>query len=85
VPADKAGELVPYLKELRVLAMNQEGYIGGETLRSFEDPEKYMVISTWQSIEDWKNWFANPSRNEIQDKIDQLLGQKTEYEIYQYR
>ncbi len=85
VPADKAGELVPYLKELRVLAMNQDGYIGGETLRRYDDPEQFLVVSTWQSIEDWQNWSGNEERTAIQGKIDDLLGSKTEYEIYQYK
>ncbi|MFO8084623.1 MAG: antibiotic biosynthesis monooxygenase family protein [Desulfobacterales bacterium] len=85
VSSDKILDLMPYLKQLRVLAMNQEGYIGGETLKRIDDPEEFLVVSTWQSMDHWDAWFKNPQRNELQQKIDALLGNKTEYSIYVYQ
>jgi len=41
-----------------------------------------MVISTWRSVEDWNEWVNNPKRMSIQNEIDQLLGEETEYAIY---
>ena len=81
---EKLVELIPYLKDLRGLAMNQDGYIGGETLKRIDDPEELMVVSTWQSLEHWKSWFENPERKNLQEKIDSLLGAKTEYAVYSY-
>jgi heme-degrading monooxygenase HmoA len=43
-----------------------------------------LVISTWQTSEDWEKWFQSPERKEVLSKIDALLGGKTEYEIYHY-
>lgn len=40
-----------------------------------------MVISTWRSAEDWNAWVNNLNRNEVQTKIDGLLGQETDYAI----
>ena len=77
-------ELAPLLKQLRVLAMNQDGYVSGETLQRVDDPNECLVISTWQSIDDWRTWVLNKERVEIQNDIDSLLGEKTEYEIYNY-
>lgn len=77
-------ELAPLLKQLRVLAMNQAGYVSGETLQRVDDPNECLVISTWQSIDDWRAWVLNKERVEIQNDIDSLLGEKTEYEIYNY-
>ena len=85
VPQEKAADLMPYLKQLRVLAMNQPGYIGGETLKRIDDPEEYLVISTWQDVKDWNVWFNHEKRSEIQNQIDNLLGEKTEYGVYTYR
>jgi heme-degrading monooxygenase HmoA len=85
VSSEKLSELLPYLKYLRVLAMSQDGYIGGETLKRIDDPEELLVVSTWQSIDHWKTWFENPERNNLQEKIDSLLGMKTEYCIYSYQ
>ena len=84
VPKGKEAELLPLLLALRSRATVQPGYISGETLRNIDDPEEYMVISTWQSGDVWKAWAANPERAELQDKIDALLGEKTHYGIYLY-
>jgi heme-degrading monooxygenase HmoA len=84
VPKGREGDLLPLLLELRKLATTQAGYISGETLRNMDDPEDYLVISTWKSVDEWKSWVANEQRAALQDKIDSLLGQKTEYGIYFY-
>jgi heme-degrading monooxygenase HmoA len=84
VAKDKEARLLPLLIEMRALAMSQPGYISGETLRNTEEPEDVLVISTWQSAESWKAWFSSSQRAAIQEKIDALLGAKTEYGKYYY-
>jgi heme-degrading monooxygenase HmoA len=82
VPIDKVAVLAPLLRQLRALATDQRGYISGETLRNLDDPGEHLVISTWNSVEDWKKWEHNKERSEIQHKIDAILKQKIEYGIY---
>ncbi len=77
-------ELLALLRELRTLTMNQPGYISGETLKRLDKPEETLVISTWQSAEEWRKWVTSQERQQIQTKIDLLLGEKTEYELYEY-
>ena len=84
VPEGKAKAMIPLFREIRSLATNHFGYISGETLRSMDRPDLFLVISTWHSSEDWKKWMASKDRKEIQDKIDDLLGGKTEYEMFHY-
>lgn len=84
VPESKSREMIPLFRRMRSLAMNQEGYIAGETLRNLNDPEDFIVISTWQSSEDWTKWLKSTERQEIQGQIDILLGGQTQYEIYHY-
>ncbi len=84
VPEDKAREMVPLFRKMRSLAMNQSGYISGETLRNMNDPEEYIVISSWQSSEEWVAWLKSNERQEIQSHIDTLLGGQTQYDIYHY-
>lgn len=84
VPQELYPSLAPLLKTLRVLAMDQDGYVSGETLRRIDDPNECLVISTWQSMDEWRKWVLNAQRLEIQAEIDALLGQGTEYEIYNY-
>jgi len=84
VPRDKAKDIVPLFKQLRILAMNQPGYISGETLKKLDSPDEFLVVSTWQSSQDWKKWQLSEERTEIQAKIDSLLVGITEYEIFHY-
>ena len=53
-------------------------------MRSLDNPDEFLVISTWESSDDWKSWVNSADRKEVQDKIDALLGGKTEYEIFHY-
>ncbi len=83
VQEKNAIELKMLLKRLRSLTLNQQGYISGETLKRIDKPDEYMVISTWRSVEDWNTWVNNEKRVKIQTEIDQLIGQETEYAIYE--
>lgn len=84
VPQDKAKAIIPLFRKMRASATSQPGYITGETLRSVDTPEEFIVISTWQSSEDWKQWLQSGERNEIQSEIDRLLGGETQYDVYHY-
>jgi len=84
VQADKARQMIPLFREMRALATSQPGYISGETMKRIDTPDDFLVISTWHSSDDWNNWVNSADRQKIQDKIDALLGGKTEYEIYHY-
>ena len=85
VSADKAAQLKELIMQLRALSIKQPGYVSGESLKSVERPDEYLVISTWDNLDAWKAWVGSKGRDEIQNKIDMLLGQKTNYEVYEYR
>ncbi len=84
VPHSKAKEMIPLFREMRALATGQPGYISGETLRSLDNPEEYLVISTWHTSDDWQNWLNSSQRQSMQAKVDGLLGGSTHYEIFHY-
>ena len=84
IPKGKEAQALPLLLDLRSKAINQPGYISGETLIDVNDPQEYVVIGTWKSVDQWKAWEASKERREIQGKIDALLGEKTVYGIYFY-
>jgi len=85
VAADKAVQLKELVMQLRSFSMKQPGYISGESLKNVDRQNEYLVISTWDSLSAWKAWESSKERAKIQDQIDALLGQKTEYETYEYR
>jgi len=80
---DNLEELIPLLTELRIRAKDQPGYISGETLRSLDNPEDYLVFSKWETVDDWKKWFHSKERRDIQGEVDSLIGEKTFYEIFE--
>jgi heme-degrading monooxygenase HmoA len=84
IPKGKEKEAAQIITGLRVLASRYPGYISGETLHNVEDPEDYLVISTWQNLKAWNIFFADPRRKALQDRIDLLQGRTTEYKVYQY-
>lgn len=75
-------QLLPMLIKLRAMAMQQPGYVSGETLISADDPEEVLVISTWRSVEDWNAWLASEERAKLQGQIDALIGNETLYQVY---
>jgi heme-degrading monooxygenase HmoA len=79
---DVAPAVRPLIVELRAHAMKQPGYISGETMKCIDRPTEYLVISTWQSLEDWNKWLASQERKILEDKIDSITGKSTEYSIY---
>jgi heme-degrading monooxygenase HmoA len=72
------------LMRLRSKAMQAKGYISGETLRSLQDPNEYLVICTWNSLDDWKKWEAEKERQEIQSQIDSLLRAPALQRVFVY-
>ena len=84
VPPEKTRDLLHQFRKMRSLAAEQPGYISGETLKSQDRPDVYLVISTWASSADWERWLLSGERQSIQSKIDLLLGGKTNYEVFQY-
>ena len=80
---DNPEALFPLLTELRSLAKKQPGYISGETLRSLDDPENFLIISIWETADDWKKWIQNKKRRDLQGKVDSLIGERTFYEIFE--
>jgi len=80
---DKPQDLLPLLEKLHDHAKKQLGYISGETLRSIEDPEDFLVVSKWETAEDWKNWLNSKERRDLQGKVDSQIGEKTFYEVYE--
>jgi heme-degrading monooxygenase HmoA len=82
VKKGKESDFSKWLRELRSKAIPAKGYISGETLRALGDPQNYIVITTWQSVEDWEKWEKNLERRKIQAKIEKLMARPTKMKIY---
>lgn len=83
VAKELSPQLDGLLRKMRALTLNQKGYISGETFSQIDQPGVSMVISTWQTMDDWRNWTISKERIELQEQIDKLLGEPTKYEIFE--
>jgi len=82
VKKGKESEFSEMLKQLRSKAVSSKGYVSGETLRALSDRHNYIVVSTWKSADDWKNWEKDPERKKIQTRIEKIMMRPTKTKIY---
>ena len=78
----KEKEILALLRELRSGALNQPGYISGETLTSTENPRTMMVIGTWHDMENWYNWKRNSTRQTLEQMLETYQVESTEYQEF---
>lgn len=78
--AGNAPQVIALLNDLRARAMQQPGYISGETLTKAGVSNFMVVIATWQSMEDWLAWRENPERGQFDAMLDIYQDGPTEYE-----
>jgi heme-degrading monooxygenase HmoA len=62
-------ESLKVINELRILAMQQSGYISGETLVGIEDIQNVVVLSSWSSFEDWERWENSQDRRKLENEL----------------
>ncbi|MBT8371411.1 MAG: hypothetical protein HKO68_06730 [Desulfobacterales bacterium] len=70
------------LNNFRNDAMDQPGYISGETWVNHYDPRSITVVSTWQTVEDWIRWEESEERAANEAKLESLLEVPTKFELY---
>ena len=78
----RAKDVFALLNKHRSNAMDQRGYITGETLMGYQNPRYLLVISTWQNIENWLDWKENNDRKANEAKLEQFLETPTEYDEF---
>ena len=49
------------------------GCIAGESLMDAKNTQRRIVMSKWDTIEDWDNWFHSVERKQVVAEISPLL------------
>lgn len=65
------------LNELRIRAMQQDGYVSGETLVELEDNRNMVVISVWSSLEEWEKWLNSQDRRMYEAELNPRMESPT--------
>lgn len=76
------GQVSALLNRARYDAMGMQGYISSETLTDLYEPGQVVVISMWQSVEDWQKWIDSPKRSEFAAEMRHLMTGPEQIEIY---
>ncbi|MGD8845038.1 MAG: antibiotic biosynthesis monooxygenase [Desulfobacteraceae bacterium] len=63
-------QIVNIMNDMRALALTYPGYLSGETLVERGSPHSMVVISTWQSMEEWLTWKESPGRNKFEAMLE---------------
>jgi heme-degrading monooxygenase HmoA len=69
-------EEIKIINELRIGAMRQSGYVGGETLVDLDDHRRIVVISVWTSKAAWEKWKNSDQRRIIEANLNENLKQR---------
>ena len=78
-----AGKLAPLIVQLRSRVTVQPGFLTDQTFSCLDCDGEYMIISCWNTLEDWNKWMNSEERMAIQRQIDGMLGEKTLYRYYE--
>lgn len=70
-------EMLEVLDEIRIKALRNRGYIGGETVVNVDDSREVVVLSAWSSVEDWKTWYGAKEWKELEKKLSPELQEPT--------
>ena len=66
-------DLEPILMKLRSHAMQYPGYIGAENLVSVEDLSVVTMITTWETIENWRTWAESRITKDLLQKAKSVV------------
>jgi heme-degrading monooxygenase HmoA len=60
------------MRERMNQARKRRGWIGGQVLRSEEDPKRRKIVGTWKARSDWAQWHKDPEFAETRRELDEL-------------
>ncbi|MBA7696486.1 hypothetical protein ES703_105134 [subsurface metagenome] len=75
-------DLQPLLLKLREHAMSYPGYLGADNLVSDKDSSIVAIITTWDSVEQWRDWQESKMRGEIMKEAEPLLEEEMRVSVY---
>lgn len=75
-------EVLEIIDEIRIKALRDRGYIGGETLVNADDGKEVIVVSSWANVDDWKNWYEKKEWEELEKEFASQLEEPAKVRIF---
>jgi len=83
VRADGA-RLFSLFEEGRAASIRHPGHISAETLVDAQDPCHILVISSWQSLDEWEHFKSSEARVSVHKQMEPFLVEPPKFHTYRY-
>jgi heme-degrading monooxygenase HmoA len=60
-------------------AIKQPGWVGGQLLRTVENPDRRVIVGTWKTRADWEAWHHDPQFTKTRQRLDGLESAPAEH------
>ena len=78
----KDTDLEPILLKLKSHATQYQGFKGMENLVSADNASVVAMVSTWESLEDWKSWAQSTITQQLLRQAEALLVEEPRVTTY---
>jgi len=75
-------DVEPILMQLRSHAMQYPGFVSAENLVSEEDSSIIMIISTWETIENWRTWVRSRRTQDLFQQAQAVVAEAARVTAY---
>jgi heme-degrading monooxygenase HmoA len=70
------------IDEIRVKALRDRGYIGGETVVNADNSREVLVFSAWSSVADWNSWYTKKDWEKLEKSLAPHLEEPAKIRIF---
>ena len=63
------------IRRARKQAASNDGFIAGELLQEKSNPNRAVIISSWENFESWDEWQDSDDRKDVLKQMRPLLDQ----------
>ena len=70
------------IDEIRIKAIRDRGYIGGETLVNAENGKEVIVVSSWSNVDDWKTWYEKKDWEDLEKQLASKLEEPANVRVF---
>jgi len=70
------------IDEIRIQALRNRGYIGGETVVNADNGREVLVFSAWSSVDDWKTWYGKKDWQDLEKALMPHLEEPAKIRVF---
>ena len=70
------------IDEIRIEALRDRGYIGGETVVNADNSREVLVFSAWSSVDDWNSWYTKKGWENLEKSLAPHLEEPAKIRIF---